>query len=163
MFLANSSLQAQAKNDPIEHLTLGVNYGTGLNMLAESGNSHSARFSDFAVSIGVGSPPAEAGARVELEIGGIWGHDEQTDSVAFLGGSLIVAPLPNLYGRFRYGNDMHAPATNIFGLSVGTEIAVNHWLTNLEVGWVVGEHRDNGYINLFEIRVGFGLNLGKLN
>jgi hypothetical protein len=153
---------ASPKEESKPHHFVGAAYGMGLNLWPNTDSGETPLFSDLALTLGFGLPADIPGFLVEFEIAGLLGHNDQTDSDLLLGVSLRVAPWRHSFFRFRSAVQIRnaAPRTKIIGLYSGLTVVKQTWLSNVEVGWILGEHRDNGYINLIELRVGFSRVLG---
>jgi hypothetical protein len=165
LLLATRLSYASPGSEPKPDYFVGASYGMGLNMWPNTDSGEKPLFSDLALTLGIGLPAETPNFLVEFEIAGLLGHNNQTDSDVLFGTSLRVAPWRHSFVRFRGDVQLRnqAPRTTIVGLYAGVTSVGSAWLSSAEVGWIVGEHRDNGYINLVELRVGFSrdLRIGK--
>lgn len=161
--LAPRLSHASPAQEPKPNTYIGANYGIGVNLWPNTDSGETPLVSDLGLTLGIGLPGDTPGFLVEFEIAGLIGHNERTNSDLLVGASLRVAPWPHSFFRLRSAVQLRndTPRTKLIGLYTGLSSVKETWLSNIEVGWILGEHRDNGYINLLELRVGFSRMLGK--
>ena len=149
-------------DDPKPHYFVGASYALGRNLWPNRDTGEPPVFSDVALTFGIGRPADPPGYVVELELAGLIGHNEETDSDLLFGVSARASPWRHSVIRVRAATQLRnaTPRTTIVGIYAGVAMAKPRCVSTLEVGWIIGEHRDNGYINLVELRVGFSSNLG---
>ncbi|MGE0545826.1 MAG: hypothetical protein AB7R00_02125 [Kofleriaceae bacterium] len=153
---------AAPDDEPKPHYFVGASYALGRNLWPNRNSGEPPLFSDVALTLGIGRPADPPGYLVELELAGLVGHNEETDSDLLFGVSARASPWRHSVVRVRAATQLRnaTPRTTIVGIYAGATMANQRWVSTLEVGWIIGEHRDNGYINLIELRIGFSRNLG---
>lgn len=162
-FAASGGKQASPHNGlPGFGFVLRANYGIGRNFTPSSGSLESAYVSAPSLEIGLGAPGL---FQITGELQGLFGHNDQTSSDILIGPSIRLTSqkLGGVYGRMSVGispasseREQQTKHTVLFGLYGGLAVPVDAMEMNLEAGIVLGEHREDGFLALAEIRIGFG-------
>jgi hypothetical protein len=166
---------ADEDSEPPGRKFFSVSYGLGLNLWPRSGEVGTTRFHDISLAYGAATSPEVRGGGIEFEASWLNGHADPSDSEVLLGLSVRGVPHRNLYFRLRaaFGamgvvkaslsdRSISDNFTGVLGIYAGLAKSLPWWDNTIEVGWVIGDHKDNGYINLLEARVGFEFLTGGL-